>query len=62
MARNKEMAQVMKVLERMSARMDESKKMMEFMAITLQIIVKHTPNKDGETLPMKKVKFMEKEK
>ena len=56
------MAQVMKVLERMSARMDESKKMMEFMAITLQIIVKHTPNKDGETLPMKKVKFMEKEK
>ena len=38
----------MKILERMQARVDESKRKMELVALTLQALIKDTTQKDAE--------------
>ena len=48
MAGNNEMAQVMKMTERMQARVDESEKKMELTSNALQSIIKDSPKKYDE--------------
>ena len=49
MARNgNEIAHVLKMLEKMQTRMDESEKKIELMAITLQTLIKSVPKEKGE--------------
>jgi len=48
MASNNEVAQLMKIMERMQAMMDGKEKKKELMATTLQIFTKGTPRKDNE--------------
>jgi len=54
MAENNEMSQVMKILERIQARMDESKNKMELVATLLQTLVNDTQRKIMTSLKLKK--------
>ena len=54
MAENNETSQVMKILERIQARMDESKNKMELVATLLQTLVNDTQRKIMTSLKLKK--------